>query len=153
MLNIIIATKAQKIAQKTNTPSTPYVEIKKDGASATAIQWFLKGGARDIVQQGKKTQYVQFGLCEKATTFALKIIPTKKEADSLKSKGVQIRELKIGINQNGGYGCSSLKKSIKNNLGLDFSDMSNVFQGNFELATKETDIGDFHFLAKMSKIS
>ena len=152
MLNIIIATKSQKIAQKTNTPCTPYVEIKKDGASDTAIQWFLKGGARDLVQGDKKTLFVQFGLCEKATIFALKVIPTKKEADSLKSQGVQIRELKYGINQNGGFGCSSLKKSIKNILGLDFSDMTTVYQGNLDISTKDTQNGGFDFTAKMAKV-
>jgi hypothetical protein len=152
MLNIIIATKSQKIAQKTSTPSTPYIEIRKDGASETAIQWFLKGGSREIVQGDKKSLFVQFGLCEKATTFALKVIPTKKEADSLKSKGVQIRELKYGINQNGGYGCSSLKKSIKNIAGLDFTDMATVYQGNLEISTNKTDNGGFNFIAKMAKV-
>ena len=150
MFNFIEATKSQKVSQKTNTPSVPYIVIGKDGASATAIQFFPKGGARDLLQGTKEEQYVSFAFCKESSTFAVKLLKDKKTADTLKSKGLQIRLLTKDKNLAGGYGCSSLKRSIKNEQGLDFTDMATKYIGTLEKSdTKDTN--GFHFIAKMEK--
>ena len=52
MIRMIVATKAQKVSQKNNTPQVPYITITKD-CNEKAIMFSLKGGARDVVQGGK----------------------------------------------------------------------------------------------------
>lgn len=151
-INFISATKSQKVSQKKDTPQTPYVLIGKDNASETAIMFSLKGGSREIIQQDKKSLFIHFGLSADCQFFGIKVLKDKKEADCLKSKGLQIRELKINKNLNGGFGCSSLKKSAKNANGLDFTDMATGYIGNMEKVNKDKVDTDYHFIAKLTKV-
>ena len=149
MFKMIIATKAQKVSQKSNTPQVPYIAITKD-CNEKAIMFSLKGGARDMVQGSKNEQYIAFGLCEKAETFGIKVLKDIAELTDLKAKGVQTRVLKKDINLSGGFGCSSLKKSVKNPTGLDFTDMNTVFVGKLEKVDKK-DFDGFSYIAKLKK--
>ena len=110
----------------------------------------LKGGARDIVQNGKNEQYIAFGLCENASNFGIKVLKDIAELADLKAKGVQTRILKKDINLSGGFGCSSLKKSVKNPNGLDFTDMNSVYVGKLEKVDKK-EFDGFSYIAKLKK--
>ena len=149
MIKMIVATKAQKVSQKSNTPQVPYITITKD-CNEKAIMFSLKGGSRDIVQGGKNEQYIAFGLCEKAETFGIKVLKDIAELADLKAKGVQTRVLKKDINLSGGFGCSSLKKSVKNPNGLDFTDMNSVYSGTLQKANKK-DFDGFEYIAVLTK--
>jgi hypothetical protein len=151
-LQFVSATKGQKVSQKKDTPQTPYVLIGKDNASETAIMMSLKGGAREIVQGDKKSLFIHFGLTADARYFGIQVLKDKKEAESLKSKGLQIRELKTQKNLNGGYGCTSLKKSAKNVNGLDFADMTTSYIGNLERVNPEKVDTNYHFIALLKKV-
>ena len=150
------ATKATKISQKTNRPSVPYVEVHKDGASATAIQWFLKGGSRQILQGDKieenQTQFVTFAFCSDTSTIAFKILKNKIEYDKEEEKGNECRELKAGVNINGGYGCSCLKKSIKKTDGLDFTKMDTVYSGILSKIENPKDCSGYQYSATLKKV-
>ena len=149
MIKMIVATKAQKVSQKSNTPQVPYIAITKD-CNEKAIMFSLKGGSRDIVQGGKIEQYIAFGLCENASNFGIKVLKDIAELTALKAQGVQTRVLKKGINLSGGFGCSSLKKSVKNPTGLDFTDMNTVFVGKLEKVDKK-DFDGFSYIAVLTK--
>lgn len=149
MFQLIMATKAQKVTSKNNTPAKPYVSITKD-CTKKAIMFSLKGGARDIVQNNKEIQYISFGLSKDCKIFGLKIITNQKEAKTQKSNGMQVRDLKKGINLSGGWGCSSLKLSPKNPNGLDFSNMENVYIGEMEIVNPKESNG-FNYIFSLLK--
>jgi len=149
MIRMIVATKAQKVSQKSNTPQVPYITITKD-CNEKAIMFSLKGGARDIVQGGKNEQYIAFGLCENATNFGIKILKDITELTALKTQGIQTRVLKKDINLSGGFGCSSLKKSPKNDKGLDFSDINSVYTGTLQKVNKK-EFDGFEYIAVLTK--
>jgi hypothetical protein len=157
MLNLIQATKATKVSNKVSTPSVPYVEVKKDGASDTAIQWFLKGGARGLIQGNKtdkgQSQFVTFAFCSDTKTLAFRILKNKAEYDKMDKEKKEVRELKAGVNLSGGYGCSCLKKSIKLPDGLDFTDMESTYQGKLEKIENPKDNLGFQYKAVLTLVA